>query len=478
MADYCRIGTPVNEAERQGFRQLRDRLPEHFTVIGNFELKLPNRANALEYDAVVIGEWGLYCVEIKGWEGEITGDRRCWELEWGNVENPFIHIEKKSKALRDFLRQEVESFPDELFCEPVVFLPREGARVDIDDPREDHLVRGDHLWDFFVGRHVDGGPGVLREDEQREGIRDVILPQAEPGSTLPELQNYVVEREIDGNDSPYREFLGRHRFLETRGKVRIKAYEFDPLASTGEREETLGRVVRDLEALSELEDNEYVAQPYDAFRDLDDPRTFYLISEWIGERTLDDVIAELEFERRLEPSVRRRQLRYGIELLRAVDVVHAAGIVHRNLHPGAVYLTGGDEESVPLQVTDFDYARMSELQSISGELSSMGNERYSAPELWKGEDHDARADVFSAGTVLFELLTGEPLFGDVAELMDHRQTWQRKQERLADDLLRSCLDRMLTVPAEDRLTDLSEAIQVLQNARRRIGERSDLPGVR
>src|SRR5690554_3765151 len=103
MAKYIPIGDPVNESEREGIRQLRDDLPDHYTVIGNFDLQLPRRTNTLEYDAVVVGEWGVYAVEIRGWDGPIYGDIRRWELDWGRVQNPFIMIEAKAKALRDML---------------------------------------------------------------------------------------------------------------------------------------------------------------------------------------------------------------------------------------------------------------------------------------------------------------------------------------------------------------------------------------
>ena len=105
MARYIPVGTPVNRAEVEGLRQLRDRLPENYIVIGNFELDLQQRRNTLEFDVVVIGDWGVYAVEIKGWSGKIRGDTRRWTLQWGKVENPFIRAETKAKALRDFAQQ-------------------------------------------------------------------------------------------------------------------------------------------------------------------------------------------------------------------------------------------------------------------------------------------------------------------------------------------------------------------------------------
>ena len=109
MAKYIPIGEPANRSEADSIRALRDLLPEHYVVIGNFELQLPNRTNTFEYDAVVIGEYGLYAVEVKGWSGEIRGDLRRWYLDWGRVQNPLILTERKAKALRSFVSRAIQS---------------------------------------------------------------------------------------------------------------------------------------------------------------------------------------------------------------------------------------------------------------------------------------------------------------------------------------------------------------------------------
>lgn len=87
---------------------------------------------------------------------------------------------------------------------------------------------------------------------------------------------------------------------------------------------------------------------------------------------------------------------------------HRNGIIHRDIKPANIMLVHGDR----VKITDFGIARMS---TSSGTLAGtvIGSPRYMAPEQVIGKPVDARADVFSLGVVLYELLTGEsPFDGD------------------------------------------------------------------
>lgn len=459
MAKYIPIGEPINESERDGIRRLRDRLPDHYIVIGNFELQLPRRRNTLEYDAVVVGEWGLYAVEIRGWGGTIHGDIRRWELEWGRVENPFIRIERKAKALRDLLVRSVDGFPQELFCEAVVFLTGDDAEVHVKDERNRRLLLPGQLYDFFVDhkRMIQRGPGPLLDEQMRKHIVDAISPLASPRSPLPVIQNIEVETELLAESAPYREFIGRHKLLQSRGKVRIKAYSIDPLLPKKEREAEYNRAVRDMEALTELEDNAYVARPYEMLQDKEDELTFYLVSEWVGSTTLRKYIEQIDYES-VEAGERDAFGRYAKHLLKAISFMHGRKIIHRNLHPGVIYLTNS-EQGVPLKIADFDYARVANLKSIGGQISDLGTEGYAAPELWMEDGYDFRVDIFSAGVIIYELFTGEYLYADLPEMLRHDEVWQEKRE-LVDNLdIRALLDEMVASNPERRTGGFARAIE-------------------
>jgi serine/threonine protein kinase/tetratricopeptide (TPR) repeat protein len=104
----------------------------------------------------------------------------------------------------------------------------------------------------------------------------------------------------------------------------------------------------------------------------------------------------------------------ALEILAALQALHARGVVHRDLKPSNVFLTAHG-----VKLLDFGLARPSEPEMARSlapatELTHtgmmLGTPRYMAPEQVTGEALDARSDVFAAGAILFEMLAGRPAF--------------------------------------------------------------------
>lgn len=458
MAQYIPIGAPANRSEADGIRMIRDVLPEHDIVIGNFELQLPRRKNTLEYDAVVITDYGVYAVEIKGWGGKITGDVRRWQLKWGRVENPFIRIETKAKALRDLLARQIEGWPEQLYCESLVFLAGKNPRINLDDPRLDRLLVGEQVESFFEERAKAVEGAVMLSPELKRQIADVIAPVASPRSVAVVVQNYEILAELERETEVYREYVARHTLLRTRSRVRLKVYALDPLMTTAQRDRALRRILRDIEALNALGDNPYVARAYDMAQAMEDELLFYVVSEWVGSRKMGDFLSERQGSGFDDPSL----WRIGEHLLRAVSFIHAQGVVHRDLHPGVIYMSDQDEK-VPLKIVDFDFARIARMDSIADGLIRIGTEGYVAPELWfEDEVYDQRVDVFSVGAILFELLTGTPLNESASSLMRHEEVWQFKRMELPEGEIRDLFDHLLSYDPARRAPRLDEAIALFE----------------
>ncbi|MDF2966754.1 MAG: protein kinase, partial [Nocardioidaceae bacterium] len=125
----------------------------------------------------------------------------------------------------------------------------------------------------------------------------------------------------------------------------------------------------------------------------------YLAMEYVPGRTLRDVISD---EAPLPPL---RSVRLMERVLDALAAAHAAKIVHRDVKPENV-LIGPDNV---VKVADFGLARAITADSTTTASGGLliGTVSYLAPELVLGENADARSDVYAAGIVLFELLTGE-----------------------------------------------------------------------
>ncbi|MFH8713982.1 Stk1 family PASTA domain-containing Ser/Thr kinase [Streptomyces zaomyceticus] len=128
----------------------------------------------------------------------------------------------------------------------------------------------------------------------------------------------------------------------------------------------------------------------------------YIVMEYVDGSTLREL---LHSGRKLLPE---RTLEMTVGILQALEYSHRAGIVHRDIKPANVMLTRTGQ----VKVMDFGIARaMGDAgMTMTQTAAVIGTAQYLSPEQAKGEQVDARSDLYSAGCLLYELLTVRPPF--------------------------------------------------------------------
>ncbi|MFE2012655.1 protein kinase [Streptomyces sp. NPDC059491] len=208
--------------------------------------------------------------------------------------------------------------------------------------------------------------------------------------------------------------------------------------------------------------------------DIDGVLVPYIIMEKVNGKTL---------RHWLDASVRfpyRDVLLAGVSLLRALDYSHACGIVHRDVKPANIMVTLTGQ----IKVMDFGIAQMlADTQQQTGGVTAtvIGTAQYLAPEAMSGDPVDGRADLYSTGCVLYEMLAGRPPFiGDspirVAEA--HRREQPEPPSAHAPGIpaeLDALLLRALNKSPDDRFSSGEEMAEALNEVVARRDQRTAWP---
>jgi eukaryotic-like serine/threonine-protein kinase len=199
----------------------------------------------------------------------------------------------------------------------------------------------------------------------------------------------------------------------------------------------------------------------------------YLAMEYVPGRTLKEVLRE---RGRFTPAA---ALDIMTGVLDGLAAAHASGIVHRDVKPENVLLTADGR----LKVADFGLARA---QAATGHTQAgllIGTVAYLPPEQVTGEATGPRADVYSAGVMLFELLTGrQPFSGEspISVAYQHVNQDVPAPSSLVPGLPPAVDQLVLAATSRDpalRLADAGEFARAVRRVRESIGEPSGLTGV-
>jgi len=187
------------------------------------------------------------------------------------------------------------------------------------------------------------------------------------------------------------------------------------------------------------------------------PELAFIAMEFVDGRALSDVIGR-------EACPLPQVLEWMRDLLAALAYAHAHGVIHRDIKPANLLVTRENR----IKVGDFGIARI-ESSTLTQTGAMLGTPSYMSPEQFRGETIDGRSDLFSAGVVLYQLLTGQrPFSGSTAAVMQQVLTHTPAPPSELNGALPAALDavvlRALAKTADARYPDAGTFLQALSIA--------------
>ncbi|MEM1416513.1 MAG: protein kinase [Myxococcota bacterium] len=296
------------------------------------------------------------------------------------------------------------------------------------------------------------------------------------GTTLRQLKDPLVGKTVGGR---YRlisrlgaggmssVYLARHVMIDRL--VAVKTLRRDLAQDPVQRD----RFIREARAVNRI-NHDNIVEITD-FGETDDGLV-YLVMEYVPGEPLLKALDEAPFP----PA---RAIHIAEQIGRALGRAHQMGVVHRDLKPENVVLVARKSGKDFVKILDFGIAKILDAPSLTGSQQIFGTPGYIAPEYIQSTTIDGRADIYSLGVILYEMVTGALPFdyeypGDL--LVKHvtdppippRQRFASVEEPLEAFILR-CLEK----EPENRFRDAYHFVDELKAAQERLGGASSWGGM-
>lgn len=417
--------------EEKVLKFLDENLPPEYKILANLRISDPSLGE-VEYDAIILGKYAVYVLEIKNFGGLIKGDAKNWEMLDKNNKNqsrknPFLQLGRQVSILVSRLKDA----QSKVLVQGFVCLSSE--REPVFEVQDSEAHRNSVFWYKNSIRFLtDINAITLPTDWKRKNIlarHDGLLELIQTGFSPRKIDNipgYTIESEawIGRRYKAY--FAKREKAYPPR--VLLKIYNVpESVSSPDEIKKFVDELnSRDFYALKKIEKTgdqntggkNYVLAGEGAFVHPSRDKSYVVATEWVNGKPLSNYISS--------PKNFTFQIRCLIasQICRGMAFVHSANVIHRNLSLENM-VWSSDENKI--KIINFDFAKFVDdpfgtiedqnvLSMVQQELQE--REKYQAPELRQGRSekgeqisfvyHHANitTDIYALGVALLEIFTG------------------------------------------------------------------------
>ncbi len=121
MANLVQVGKPANDAEKWAFDFLSKELPAHYTIIANVDV-YSDHGQPFECDAIIVGDWAVYVVDVKGYQGRLNAGKDVWQHENRSVINPLPKLHQNARTLASRCKVKLRQHQHAPWCQGLAFI--------------------------------------------------------------------------------------------------------------------------------------------------------------------------------------------------------------------------------------------------------------------------------------------------------------------------------------------------------------------
>lgn len=482
------MGPPATPEEAAALEAFRKVLPDDGRTTAWINLTFIDANNrTAEIDVLLLTPVGLFCVELKGWHGTITGNSQHWYQPGKTHSNPFLVTDRKGKRLASLLKSHAPSHVERSvpWITALVVLHGEGSAFAVDASGRAGVVKLD-------GYNVTSRPPLQRLSEflatPPENPRDLIDPQrahmvrqlCDRADFRPTPKTRMVGDYAVADSDPVAEGVDWQDVVVTHPnlskiKQRLRLYDVPPKASALERKRIEQLAQREYQLTFGIR-HEGIAVPHQFLVTDDGPALVFEYQE--SERPLDAYLADEGAALTLDDRVAITE-----QLGDILRFAHNRHLFHRALSPQRVWVRPSPDGPPRLEVRDWYSAQkdsetatstnwtvisrgVTDLLGVAGAVDLI----WLAPEarLSVTDVPGAPLDVFGFGALAFLILTGKAPGTTIVEVQEIQQQAGRFDPRAVTaglpDTLAEVVAELTRVDETARPSSLEDALDLLRLA--------------